>query len=269
MADPKFPYVKWHRDGRPRSSHGAYARALGFVDADLRHPPHGENGRPVGAWFNLQEASDFSDKRRSEIEAAAAALANCQKRLRSGSAPRSRIFWTTGANRPEFKALSAASPIILSQVHLRHPLPAADARGRCRRCVPKSVPPSCSAWPSPAPRRFEAIATATPSSIGKPELRAFYNYAKSARGHHMALAMIATLSAYAFTQGYKEKHPVASRTQPARRNGVRSSGWPHRAGRDAGIYFPRGSQQPMRSNEPRSATAFISRCSPGSARPTA
>ena len=31
MADPKFPYVKW-REGRPRSSHGAYARALGFVD---------------------------------------------------------------------------------------------------------------------------------------------------------------------------------------------------------------------------------------------
>ena len=39
MADPKFPYVKW-RDGRPRSSHGAYARVLGFVDGDLRHPPY-------------------------------------------------------------------------------------------------------------------------------------------------------------------------------------------------------------------------------------
>ena len=51
MADPKFPYVKW-RDGRPRSSHGAYARALGLVDVDLRHPPHDENGRPVGATSN-------------------------------------------------------------------------------------------------------------------------------------------------------------------------------------------------------------------------
>jgi hypothetical protein len=60
MADPKFPYVKW-RNGRPRSSHGAYARILGFVDADLRHPPHDEKGRPVGGWFNLQEASDFSE----------------------------------------------------------------------------------------------------------------------------------------------------------------------------------------------------------------
>jgi len=47
-------------------------------------------------------------------------------------------------------------------------------------------------------RELEAIATTTPSSIGKPELRAFHNYAKSVRGHHMALAMIATLSA-AFT----------------------------------------------------------------------
>jgi len=46
----------------------------------------------------------------------------------------------------------------------------------------------------------ELEATATPSSIGKPELRAFYNYAKSVRGHRMALAMIATLSA-AFTWG--------------------------------------------------------------------
>ena len=49
-------------------------------------------------------------------------------------------------------------------------------------------------------RELEAIATATPSSIGKPELRAFYNYAKSVRGHHMALAVIATLSA-AFSWG--------------------------------------------------------------------
>src|ERR1700751_2478753 len=98
MADPKFPYVKW-REGRPRSSHGAYARALGFVDADLRHLPHDENGCPVGAWFNLQEASDFSDKRRSETEAARRA-GNLPKSLQSGSVPQSRTFWTTGANRP-------------------------------------------------------------------------------------------------------------------------------------------------------------------------
>src|ERR1700751_2373699 len=107
MADPKFPYVKW-REGRPRSSHGACARVLGFVDAVLRHPPHDEKGRPVGAWFNLQEASDFSDRRRSEIEAA----------RRSGKLPKKITVrkpatiedlldaWGKSA---EFKALSAAS----------------------------------------------------------------------------------------------------------------------------------------------------------------
>ena len=47
--------------------------------------------------------------------------------------------------------------------------------------------------------RIRGDRDATPSSIGKPELRAFYNYATSVRGH-MALAMIATLSA-AFTWG--------------------------------------------------------------------
>jgi hypothetical protein len=107
MADPKFPYVKW-RDGRPRSSHGAYARALGFVDADLRHPPHDEKGRPVGAWFNLKEASDFSDKRRSEIEAARRAGKLLKKiTVRKRTTIEDLLDdWSKSA---EFKALSAAS----------------------------------------------------------------------------------------------------------------------------------------------------------------
>ena len=44
-------------------------------------------------------------------------------------------------------------------------------------------------------REREAFALATPSSIGAPELRDFYNYLKGARGHHTALAAIAALSA--------------------------------------------------------------------------
>src|SRR5450631_2569715 len=230
MADPKFPYVKW-RDGRPRSSHGAYARALGFVDADLRHPPHDENGRPVGAWFNLQQASDFSDKRKSEIEAA----------RRAGKLPKKTTVrkrttiedllddWSKSA---EFKALSAASQSsyrkCISAILYRPQTREAAAKLRAEIRAAKLLGVA-----EPA-RELEAIATATPSSIGKPELRAFYNYAKSVRGHHMALAMIATLSA-AFTLG-AGKHPVAPRTQSARGHGVRSSGRPHRAGRDAGIF---------------------------------
>jgi len=65
-------------------------------------------------------------------------------------------------------------------------------------------------------REPEPIATATPSSIGKPELRAFFNYAKLARGHHMALAMIATLSA-AFTWG---RESILWRLGPNPREGM-------------------------------------------------
>lgn len=49
-------------------------------------------------------------------------------------------------------------------------------------------------------RQREPIATVPPSTIGAPELRDFFNYLKSVRGHHMALAAIAALSA-AFSWG--------------------------------------------------------------------
>src|SRR5216684_3795115 len=107
MTDPKFPYLKW-RDGRPRSSHGAYARALGFVDADLRHPPHDDNGRPVGRWFNLQEASDFSDKRRSEIEAARRA-GKLPKKITVRKRTTIEDLLDDWSKSAELKALSAAS----------------------------------------------------------------------------------------------------------------------------------------------------------------
>jgi hypothetical protein len=99
--------VKW-RDGRPRSSHGAYARALGFVDADLRHPPRDEKGRPVGAWFNLQEASDFSDKRRSEIEAARRA-GKLLKKITVRKRTTIEDLLDDWSKSFEFKALSPAS----------------------------------------------------------------------------------------------------------------------------------------------------------------
>ena len=171
MADPKFPYVKW-RDGRPRSSHGAYARALGFVDADLRHPPHDEKARPVGAWFNLKEASDLSDKRRSEIEAARRAGKLLKKiTVRKRTTIEDLLDdWSKSA---EFKALSAAS------------------QSSYRKCISAILY---------RPQTREAAAKMRAEIRAARLLRAFYNYAKSVRGHHMALAMIATLSA-AFTWG--------------------------------------------------------------------
>jgi len=196
MADPKFPYVKW-REGRPRSSHGAYARALGFADADLRHPPHDENGRPVGGWFNLQEASDFSDRRRSEIEAARSA-GKLPKKITVRKRATIEDLLDDWSKSPEFKALSAASQSsyrkCISAILYRPQTRDAAAKMRAAIRAAKLLGVA-----EPA-RELEAITTATPTAIGKPELRAFYNYAKSARGHHMALAMIATLSA-AFTWG--------------------------------------------------------------------
>ena len=259
MADPKFPYVKW-RDGRPRSSHGAYARALGFVDADLRHPPHDEKRRPVGPWFNLQEASDFSDKRRSEIEEA----------RRAGKLPkmiavrqRSTIEdllddWSKSV---EFKALAAASQSsyrkCISAIRYRPQTREAAAKRRAEIRAARLLGVA-----EPA-RELEAIATATPSSIGKPELRAFYNYAKSVRGHHMALAMIATLSA-AFTWGQES---MLWRLGPNPRAGMEFDQPDGRIVLIAMREFPRGSQQPTQSNGPRLATASISHCSLGSVRP--
>src|SRR4030088_617140 len=81
MADPKFPYVKW-RDGRPRSSHGAYARALGFVDADLRHHPTMKMAARSARGSIFSRPPIFPTKENLKSRRRAA-LANCQKRLRS------------------------------------------------------------------------------------------------------------------------------------------------------------------------------------------
>jgi len=98
--------------------------------------------------------------------------------------------WSKSA---EFKALSAASQSsylkCISAILYRPQTREAAAKMRAEIRAAKLLGVA-----EPA-REPEAIAIATPSSIGKPELCAFYNYAKSVRGHHMALAMIATLSA--------------------------------------------------------------------------
>ena len=103
--------------------------------------------------------------------------------------------WSKSA---EFKALSAASQSsyrkCISAILYRPQTREAAAKMRAEIHAAKLL------GVAEPVRQLEAIATATPSSIGKPELRAFYSYAKSVRGHHMALVMIATLSA-AFAWG--------------------------------------------------------------------
>jgi hypothetical protein len=166
MADPKFPYViAWRLRQGTR-----------LVDADLRHPLNDENGCPVGAWFNLQEASDFSDKRRSEIEAARRAGKLPKKTTVRKRATIEDLLddWSKSA---EYTALSAAPQSsyrkCISAILYRPQTREAAAKMRAEIRTAKLLGVA-----EPA-REFEAIATATPSSIGNPELRAFYNYARS------------------------------------------------------------------------------------------
>ena len=60
MANVKLPYIAW-RNGRPRFQPGPRERALGFVNADLRHDD--------GTWFSLDETRGFAEARLLEIHA--------------------------------------------------------------------------------------------------------------------------------------------------------------------------------------------------------
>ena len=218
-----------------------------------------KKGRPVGAWFNLQEASDFSDKRKSEIEAARRA-GKLPKKITIRKRSTIEDLLDDWSKSVEFKALSSASQssyrkcisAILYRPQSRESAAKMRAEIRAAKLLGVAEPV----------RELEAIATATPTSIGKPEFRAFYNYAKSARGHHMALSMIATLSA-AFTWGQES---VLWRLGPNPREGMEFDHPEDASYRLRCPNFPRGSQQPMRSTGLRSGTASIWRCSRGNAR---
>lgn len=185
----KLPYIKW-REGRPRAVHGPRQRALGFTDQDLRHGPNDAKGRPVGPWFTYEEAEAFSKVRHAEILAG--------KRVKPIKAPRRRVSvadlledwsssdeWNNGLSPTSQASYLKGIAAILYRPMTRSE--AANFRARCKAAMLLKLPEP--------QRERETIAGATPSSLGKPELRAFFNHARAARGHHMALAMIATLSA--------------------------------------------------------------------------
>ncbi|EKS26716.1 hypothetical protein [Afipia felis] len=192
MADPKFPYVKW-RDGRPRAVHGPRQRERGFKDHDLKHT----SGEKAGQWFTMEEAAAFSDQRVKEVEASRGQKVTAPQPEKQRHATVADLLRDWQAS-DEFAKLRPASrssyakgvSAILYKPETREQ--AATRRKQERAAeVLNLLPPQ---------RAREEIADATPSSIGKPELRAFYNYLVKARGHHMALAVIATLSA-AFSWG--------------------------------------------------------------------
>jgi hypothetical protein len=179
----KLPFVKW-RDGRPRAVHGPRDRALGLADKDLRTPD--------GAWLSYEQAAEFSRR----PAAAVAQLRAGGKRVTPAMPARPAtvedllLDWLAS---PEVAGLKPAS--IASYVKAARALiytPETREAAAARRAQERAA----AVLGLPIPERArEPVATATPSSLKPPEMRELFNYLKAARGHHMALAAIAALSA--------------------------------------------------------------------------
>ena len=180
----KLPWIKW-REGRPRLTHSARERALGFVDRDLRHGL-------TGAWFTYEEAAAASREHHIKIlEARAAGKPVMEaKRQREGTVEDLLDDWLASPEVTNLKPTSIASYRKASRAVIY--LPESRTEAATRRERERAAAVLGIANPS---RPREEIAKVTPRSLGAPELRNFFNYLKGARGHHMALAAIAALSA--------------------------------------------------------------------------
>lgn len=188
MANINLKWIKW-RDGRPRVVHGPRERELGFEDKDLRH---GENG----PWFTFEEAQAFSTAHHDAIVAKRAG-----KRVKRAPAPADRKLETLledWFNSTEVQSLSPAG--IESYRKAKDAVifkPETRAAAAARREKERAA--AVLGLPEPE-REREKLAMSSVDAIGAPELRAFFNYAREVRGHHMALAMIAAISS-AWTWG--------------------------------------------------------------------
>lgn len=181
----KLPYIQW-RDGKPRVVHSARERARGFKDRDLRH----DNLR--GPWFTYEEAEAFSKAHHAEIIAARAQHLQIKpsKPARAANVEDLIEDWMASTEVQSLKPVSIksyekAARAILYKPESREQAATRRAKERAGKLLGVRT----------AEREREPIATVSPSSLGAPELRDFFNYLKGARGHHMALAAIAALSA--------------------------------------------------------------------------
>jgi hypothetical protein len=179
----KLPWIKW-REGRPRLTHGPRERALGMVDRDLK--------TDAGEWLTYEEAEAYSRRYVDEV----AKLRASGKRIRPAMPGRVGTVedlitdWLASQEVQNLKPASIASYRKSSRALIWRPESreqAAERRERERAAGVLGV--------KIKEREREPIASATPSSIQPPEMRALFNYLKGARGHHMALAAIAALSA--------------------------------------------------------------------------
>lgn len=190
MANAKLPpFVRW-RNGRPRIVHGPRERELGLVDRDLRHEG--------GPWFTFEEAAAAG----AENYASVLALRGGPRPKKARAALTDRKLETLledWFNSTEVQDKLSVAGIKSYRKSKDAVIFKPETRGDAasRREKERAAGVLRAATPERAREKFAA---ASVDAIGAPELRAFYNYAKVARGHHMALSMIATISA-AWTWG--------------------------------------------------------------------
>lgn len=173
MPKPRnlFPFIalRARPDGtiRPRFVPSARERALGFAGVDLKHPN--------GDWFTLDEVRDYARARHGEIVAARRG-----EERQAGRAPASvGDLLEAWINSPDVRALAAHT-----QRSYRDSVQAI-------RFAPRSKEDRAAL----RPRRVETFAGAPARAVGKPEVKAFFEYLVRVRGHHAASAAIAALRA--------------------------------------------------------------------------
>lgn len=197
MASIKLPYIKLRPqpDGsyRPRFSPGERERALGFVDVDLKH----DDGR----WYTVDEARGWAQNNYQQI----LARRDSGKKLKAPTARKASTLeallddWLAALKkrvaRGEISAVTLDSYERAAAAVVYKPETRAQAKTRRDKVAAAKL------LEVAAPQRSkEPLALSPVSAIGAPELRNFFDYAYEARGHHMALGMIAAISA-AFTWG--------------------------------------------------------------------
>ncbi len=185
MADIKLPYIAWRQQpdgtGRPRFQPGPRERAIGFVNADLKHPD--------GRWFSLDETRGFAEARHAEILAQRAS----GKRLRRPLSPKGRTvedlllsFLQSGRfqrSRAEGGYADGTKADYRDKANLIiwKPYSAADRKAGIERVKEEFAQ-------APA-------AAITPSLISNDEAGGFYEYLARVRGRTTARNCIMVLSA--------------------------------------------------------------------------
>lgn len=204
MALPKTPFIQWReqpdRSCRPRFAPSAREVRLGFPSCDLKH----DDGR----WFTFEEARAWlygADGKSGTYGEILKARAGKKPKARPAARVRQTVAdlledWQRSDEFKKLRPASRRSYLKCISAILHKPQSRADAAA-----MRAKIKAAALLGQTPPARDAEAIAKATPTSIGKPELRDFFNYLVGARGQHMAIATIATLSA-AWSWGQESTH---------------------------------------------------------------